>query len=109
MVPVVWVASITAPASTDIIASRAALSLCRPVVTPLATTALTLTVTLSAVSTSCTDRMPLVLRLLSVSVTPSAALSPTSASAVITGASLAPAMLTVSVVVLVALPLSTRV
>ena len=106
-VPLLWVASMIAPASTCSMERSVALSAARPLVAPLATTDTTLAVTLSVRSTSTTDRVPLVATVALVSLMSAASLSDT--PTVMTGVSLAPVIVTVSVALLVAPPLSRMV
>jgi hypothetical protein len=75
------------------IASSAVLSEPSPVVVPLATTPLTVDVTMSVVSRSVTVSVPLLVRVVFVSVNADAALSPLSMDT--TGASLTPSMVIV--------------
>ena len=99
-VPLLVVLVITLPAFTVSIAFRAALSEVSELVVPVATTLNTLGATVFEVSTSLTLSVPLVLKAVSVSLSVLAALSlPTT---LMTGASLEPVMLTVTVSVAVA-------
>ena len=91
-----WLAlSMTLPAFTVSIASKAMLSETRPVVTPLASTVVTLGATVLVRSKSLTVNVPLLLSVLLVSLRLAAALSlPTS---VIAGASCVPVMVITTV------------